>query len=473
MFFHILLLNKCIQKLVHKDLKKCQTFGKWTRDGGAYNGTGIRGEYYVLGTSYSGSIIDNVYFPVDSVPETTPEYWQFIEFEGAYESWNVDSKYQEQIEYMKNSKMLFDTIDYNTSTCNSYNLVEYNMSANSIGLNKARLNTCATWKTMGVISTRRINNNGAVRTAIFAIRPMAASADVKSKVICPDEVTLQSDEDELQIKVSFGASAINLNDYASEKHIKEIFASLKVNGNEVGNRCRAKSSDITSDYIITIDREKYKSGDTINLEIYSYLYTEFSVDGLMQDRINKNITINIEEKNEVPVKNFDIGHLQKDDKGLYISPLAKTNNTVDKSCGILEGGNVLACKLELDGKFSNIDNINVKIDDREVEHDILKSNEKNMVISINIPKDVYSSIAAWSSLRDIKGNYFNVDFCDVGMRLNEPHRLVIEYMCCGKKCCIDSMIDTIDSYDLNINHNIQDLIINKEEAGSKIRLNEW
>lgn len=467
--------QKMYSKTSTQRFKEVPDNGKWTKDGGAYKGYGTRGEFYVLGTSYSGSIIDNVYFPVDSVPETTPDKWEFIAFDGAYESWVDNNKYKsiEQVEYMKNSKMMFDTIDYKTGTCNSYNLVEYNMSAKSIGLNKARLNTCATWKTMGVISTKRRNNKGAIRTAIFAIKPMAASADIKSCVKSGDVIDLSEEEDEIEIKVSFGADAVNLNDYANEKHIKEIFSSLRINGEEVANISNSKTSSIKKDYIIVIDRNKYKDGDILNLEVNSYLYTEFTVDGLMQDKINKNITINIEDKKEVPVKDVSIRRLQKDNGEHFVSLLPITNSSIGKSIGIIEGGCNLACRLDLGTDISNIDNIQVRVDGQNLKTDLVKKDEKNIIIEFKIPKQTYSSIAGWSSLRDREGNYFKVDFSEIGKRLKEPHILEIIYDFKGIKNLITQRIDSIDDYEINMNYDIQNIVLNKNEISEKIRINEW
>ena len=41
---------------------KNSKYGYWTKNGGKYNGSGTRGEYYILGRSYSGALIYNYYF---------------------------------------------------------------------------------------------------------------------------------------------------------------------------------------------------------------------------------------------------------------------------------------------------------------------------------------------------------------------------------------------------------------------------
>lgn len=56
---------------------KIQNMAYGANGQGAYNGSGVRGEYNLLGRDYSGNIINNYYFPVDALPETTPENWWY------------------------------------------------------------------------------------------------------------------------------------------------------------------------------------------------------------------------------------------------------------------------------------------------------------------------------------------------------------------------------------------------------------
>ena len=56
---------------------------------------------------------------------------------------------------MKNSKLMFNDISSRSKADNPKYIKEYNITANKIGLSKARLDVAATWKTYGMISTRR------------------------------------------------------------------------------------------------------------------------------------------------------------------------------------------------------------------------------------------------------------------------------------------------------------------------------
>jgi hypothetical protein len=229
--------------------------GKWAKDG-------VTGEYDILGVDYSGGFVYNVYFPVDSIPESLPDKWNYIEIDGALSSWSDKSKYKykEQINYMKNSKLLFDSINYSTNTINPYNLVEYNITPSKIGLSKVRLNTAATWKTYGIVSINRINSNGQIRYATLAIKPIAASANIQSYIEAPSKVILDENNDEVELIIKFGSKATNLTEYAKVEHIKEISSSLSINGESVSLVKDGKKDCIEKSYKYKISREKFKDG---------------------------------------------------------------------------------------------------------------------------------------------------------------------------------------------------------------------
>ncbi|MEG2646246.1 MAG: hypothetical protein RSA08_04380 [Clostridia bacterium] len=456
--------------------KEVPNNGKWTKDGGAYNGSGIRGEYYVLGTNYSGGIIDNVYFPVDAVPETTPDNWNYVYSKDAYNSWQDGSKYKyiEQLDFMKNSKLLFDTIDYATGTCNSYNLIEYNITPISIGLEKVRLNTCSTWKTMGVVTTKRRNNKGKIRTAIFATKPMAASANIKSKINCLDEIKINSEDEYIYFKINFGSDAINLNNYANKKHIKEIVSSLRINGEEVSIVSDSKKENISKEVVFKIDRKKYKNLERLKVEVNSYLYTEFSVDGLMQDKIEKNITIKIDPKIEVPVKEAKISQLQKDDINYYVVPLMQTSiSKKENSEGILEGGTNLACKLKLNVNRNDIKDLKIYVDNKKSEFKNIGETKDIIKLEINLPLSIYSTIAGWDSLRKKEKNYFKIVFDDIGKRIKSPHTIEFIFNYLDKEYKYNLKFDTIDNLNANLNFEFKKLVLNKLDIEKKVKLNEW
>lgn len=449
--------------------------GKWTLGAGSYTNWGIRGEYDILGVDYSGNYIYNVYFPVDAIPETLPNNWRYITMVGALNSWSDTNKfkYKEQLEYMKNSNLLFDTINYANNTIDPYNLTEYNISANKIGLDKVTLNTCATWKTYGIVSVNRINNKGEVRYATLAVKPMAASADISSYIISNDKITLDENTDEVTFNINFGANAINLNNYAKKEHIKEIYSDIYINGNKVSEVCDTKTDTVSKTYTYKISRNEFKEGTyTLNISTNSYLYTEFSVDGLMRDSKNKNITIQVEKKKVVPIKKVDVKVLEKNNDIYYVRDLIETKVSKEAdSCGIVEKDKHIALNLEIGNIKLKRENIKVYIDDINLDYDVIKENEKNIILDVKIPNKINTSILSWESYRNNEQNYFNINFQNVGNRINSCNKLKILYVENGENYTEEILFDTMDSYKSNINFIFENGLIKTNYP--LIKLEEW
>lgn len=459
--------------------------GKWTENGGIYKGVGTRGEYYVLGTSYSGSLIDNVYFPVDTIPETTPEHWRYISFEGAYSSWFDTSKYKyiEQLDFMKNSNLLFDKLDYTNNTSDSYNLVEYNIKPLTIGLDKTKLNTASTWKTMGVVTAKRINNKGQIRNAIFATKPMAASAGIKSNLKSNSNFVIDENTDDINIDMNFGAQAINLNNAAKEKHIKEICSVIYIDGKEVSRISSSKTGSITKSISFKVSRKDFVnlSNKTIHLEVLSYLYTEFSVDGLMKDQVKKDITIQIKPKKivpVVPVKKLDLKILEKQNNDFFVLPFIKTNVSSSKnSSGIVETGRNIAVKLDLDYTLDNISKIELFLNKKKIEYEELVSldipEKKSKIIKFKLESDIQNTITSWNYLRDREKSYFKINFDEIGNRIKDPNILKIITTVNNKNYEKEILFDNIDDYELNMNYIFDKGVLNKEELNKTIKIEDW
>ena len=450
--------------------KEVPNLGKWTSGG-------KRGEYYLLGRGYSGNTIANVYFPVDGTPETTPDRWNYITINGALESWNDSSKYKysSQLEYMKNTNLLFDTIDYATNTCNSYNLVEYNISANRIGLDKAVLNTCSTWKTGGVITINRRKNNGEIRYATMATKPMAANADVKSTLNCSDNLVLGEKEDLKTINFKFGAEAINLTDYARPEHIKEIKSIIYIDGVKKGEISGSKTTKVDKNISYVVSRQNYKTPKkyVIHIKVVSYLYTEFSVDGLMQDTYEKDISLEVKEKLIVPINKNKINlYVQKkQNNNLVVSPLVQTNETKQASSkGFIEKGREVALKLSLNDGVTSLSDISVSINNKKVSSNILYKNNKAYIIGFNIDSKIETTLATWDSLRNSTKNYLNIDFNKIGNRIKNPIEIVVGFKVYGKEYKEKIFVDTVDDYMKNINFIFDKGVLNKESVNKTYTL---
>lgn len=464
---------KIMEKTNRQRFKNVEKDGKWTE-----NGTNLKGEYYILGTSYSGDLVTNVYFPVDFVAETTPDNWNFLYNEKALKSWNNVNNYKviEQLEYMKNSNIHFDEIDYNNGTCNSYNLIEYDINANKIGLDKVMLETCATWKTSGVLSVNRLTNEGKIRYATFIIKPMAASADIKSELFVKDNIFL--DKENNYFDISFGAKVINLNDYAKEEHIKKITSELYVNNKKIATVDCNKKATIKKNILYNILEEDFKENiKMLNIKVKSYLYTEFSADGLIKDEVEKNIILykeNLNKCDKEQSNNILVKKLEKINGEFFVSDLIKTKQT-DKSYseGIIESGRSLVVKIfDIKVNEKDIENLDVSINDKKIFYEIINVSLNDLVLKIKIDDNVVSStIATWKYLKDNNGDYFKIDFRDIGRRISNPNILKIDFI--KKEKIYETKFDTIDYFTYNMNYTFSQEITNKEEKFQKNRLEEW
>lgn len=142
--------------------------GLWTKNGGPWMGNGIRGEYWILGSNQEGREVHNHLFPVDIEPPTPPTVWRYAVIPDALDSWQDAEKYMDSVqrEYMLTQKL-------------TRNQVTYDMIVLSIGLDKARVENYATWKTKGSIYTERYDRENKKWAANFLIPAMAGDAELE------------------------------------------------------------------------------------------------------------------------------------------------------------------------------------------------------------------------------------------------------------------------------------------------------
>jgi len=451
---------------------KNSKYGMWTKNGGSYNGKGTRGEYYILGTSYSGSVIYNYYFPIDVLPVTTPDKWTFYTYPEAAASWKDKTKYiyEEQLEYMKNAKLMFNDISSRAKADNPKYIKEYNITANKIGLKKARLDTAATWKTNGIITTRR-KIGGVVYSQIYLVKPMAASANVKSGLEVSNEYVLKETEDELIIPINYLTEVINMTGYADKKHIKEIVSALYINGEKVDEISGSKIISVGNEYMLVITRDKFPPNKNYDVEIIvdGYMHTEFVVDGLMRNKVTKNIKVYVEPKLIIPVKQSNLRVLEKSTSDWVVRPLAQTYETSSESVGFTEAGKSIIVKLGLNVDKNDLKNIKVSIDNTYITkttHDT----DKDLVMSLKLPKDMHSTLYGKYSLREKLDSYFLISTNDIGTRKGEPHILKIEFECMGRDYEEIIKFDTLDTYLSNVNSKLSKTTLNDEEY---IKLEDW
>lgn len=461
------------EKILNNNLQRFKEvlgLGKWTRYNGKYIGIGERGEYYLLGKDYSGSVISNVFFPVDVAPESSPDKWNYIVTNGAYKSWQNSNKYKytSQLEYMKNTNILFDEIDFIQNKTNPYNLVEYNINANNIGLDKAMLEACSTWKTRGVITIRRLTPSNKIRSAIFSTKPIAANADIKSKIKAPDKTILDEKEENKSININVGTDVVNLNNYASKEQVKELVSTIYINDKEICKISGSKTINLDKNISFIVSRKDYLVSKTypIKITVKSYLYTEFSIDGLIQDEVTKTIYLEVKEKQVIPISNINLAILEKSNNVLVVSPLVQTKNTNEiGSLGLVESDKYLAIKIN-----KNIDNLDIilKLNNKNIEYEKIEANENVEILKIKID-NLKNTIKSWNFLREETKNYFTINFNDVGDRVKEPN--ILKVIANEKEKTIK--FDSIDKYTNNINYYFNDIVLNKEKLNTKLPVKNW
>ena len=452
---------------------------KEVKEKGKYVYNKKRGEFYILGTNYEGEYVYNVYFPVDIVPETLPNTWKFIYYPSFEKSWKCNYLFIEQLDYMKETNLLFDKIDLKNKICDSYNFVEYNISPIKYGLGKFRLNTLATWKTMGIISTRRIAEDGSIRESVFATKPMAASANIKSRVDVADRVDMSEDEDSINLDISYGCDVLNLSKYAKEYHIKNITSKIYINDRYIDSISGSKIAKLDKKIKFAISREEFEKklekeifkekSIILNVKVESYMYTEFLVDGLMYDSYCKEVLIKIAPKKLVPINSIDIKVLKKSKETLVVSPLVQTIDTnKNNSLGIVEKGRCIALILSLNLKGEYYKDFNVYVNDVKQNYEVIKKNNNSIILKLNVEDDYHISIATWNTLRNMCGSFLEMENKIVGSRLDNPNsiKIIVKLNVNDKTYEYMADVDVIDYYMDNINYEYFDNITNYEELNN-------
>lgn len=451
---------------------KNSNYGFWTKSGGSYKGSGTRGEYYVLGKSYSGALIYNYYFPMDVIPATTPDKWTFYSYPGAAESWKDTTKYKyaEQLEHMKNSKLMFNDISSRARADNPAYIREYNITPNRIGLSKARLDTAATWKTYGMVSTRRYIS-GVIYSQVYLVKPMAADAKSTSTLELENDYILKENRDELLIPIKYSTSVVNMTGYAKKEHIKEINTKLYIENKKVDEISGSKITSVGNEYMLVITRDDYPPNinHSVNISVNGYIHTEFAVDGLMQSNASKTINVYVEPKQKLPVKQSNLKVLEKDATDWVVRPLAQISNTETETLGFIEAGKTLAVKLELNIDKEKLNNIQVLFNDTPVKEFEIYNTTKDLALKVQIPKETKTTLYGIYSLRDELDNYFDISTNEIGTRKDKPHSLKIKFEVEGKEHIEEFLFDTLDSYISNVNS----IAKNAKNSKEYIRLKEW
>ena len=476
--------------------------GNWTKNGNAWNGRGVRGEYWVLGEDYSGIIIHNEIFPDDYNSGTSPLNWNYRVIKDADESWVDTTKYQYDIqrEYMLTQKL-------------SRFGITYDITALDIGLNKARVENYATWGSAGSIYTEKTANDNSIWVATFRVPPIAGEAKLNSIIELPngEEYTISKDEELIEIPVSFGAFVNSYSEYAKPEHVKIIESAFKVNGVVIDTCSGGNVFKISKDSILTIDKFAYGGQKKvyIELECDSFLSTVFVSDTLLYSSVKKIITINIEDEEEYIIEpskegtppailECEIRRITSDKKGRDI-PTYPYYSKRTKSYFVCAGQviqvdikvspNVNSVSFNLSGKESirKLDELTKKFewDDpksrgtktrystlselksayvfpKEMKLTKYREDYKVFTTVYVIPYETTPTLYTWNSLRKISKNAFSIDESKLFTRVDNPYSIVIRATSDNGTRTCSYVLDIADRWDELYNRDISDYVINRK-----------
>lgn len=443
--------------------------GRWTKNGGIWSGTGTRGEYWVLGYNISEDPIHNHKFPVDKEPPTSPIEWRYVYLPEAEGSWINSELYrrEEQKTYMLTTKL-------------TRNNVTYDLTALDIGLDRAKVENYATWKTEGNIYTRRYDINNQEWAANFIVPPMAGNAELKAELKLPDgdEYEILEDEDSIIIPIEYGCEVIKLTDFAKKEHVKEIASELVLDERKVDVTKESKETELRKMTQIIINKNDYpnQSSVEISLSCKSHLLTEFTVDGALTDVVTKKIYIEIAGVNEPSEqlnvkdenKNYEIDAvppiIDSVEIGRYTSSKTIPLNTARKT------GTEFICAghtLVINVKARNTDYITlefagdssiVTLDETTKRFEWVEPRERNVKTKYStlkelqnaykkrrtlfskeeientsyfeyryvIPYETKQTLNSWSTLRNKSGDAFNIEDGKLFSRIISPYEIVIK-----------------------------------------------
>lgn len=446
--------------------------GKLSDDGDIWNGEGVRGEYWILGENAVGKEVHNELFPDDYNSGISPVDWNYIEIIDAEESWLDIGAYHSDLqrEYMQKQKL-------------SRKGITYNLSVETLGISKARVENFATWKTAGSIYTENLREDGKRFAATFNIPPMAKDAEIRSKLQLDNGVnySILNEATSIKIPISYGAIIENLSEYVTKDDIKNIRAELLIDGIRVGVINDNEVLNIDDVFFLDVNKNEYENKAMIEILVKCNVLAEtyFGDDIPMYDSKEEVITIKLsEEKNMVEVKDInkrfesgdkpkiasieikrvstdknglekyvDLNIAQKTNKefvcaGQVIYIRVKTLNYTSSVTLEIEGDASISTFDKLTEKFEWIEPKERKIKTRFKTLSALKSSY-NMPIKLKLEKEssggvryfstVYvipygtkQTLNSWAKIREETRNAFEIDEEKIFERIENPYSFVFK-----------------------------------------------
>lgn len=454
------------------------------------------GEYSILGYSLTGTVVNNELFPDDYTSGKSPEEWEYIIIEDALSSWNDTEKYQtkEQQEYMLTQKL-------------SRNGIIYNLTAQDIGLDRARLEAYASWKTAGSIFTLKYDDKGILWGATFTVPPMAANAKLNARLdfVNGTAYTINKDSNILEIPFIYGAEVTGLNEYTKPEHVKSLTTQIEVQYELYDKINAEKVTSIIKDNKLIIDKSKY--GNLNNIEVVvkntSILETYFSEAPLV-DIKETILNINLADE-EVYIKvqdvnrtnNVDVPRPQITSINLYRKSIksydtktslliARKTNTSFICAGqilvveakVLNDPTSVRFYIEGDSKIQKLDDLTKKF----IYDEPKKRGEKLIYSSVNelrksyqlplnmkkqngvyyleyiIPYETKQSLHSWNTLRDENKNALTIDKKKMFNRITSPYQIKIIAKNAGGTVTKSVSLDVFERWDTIYNRDLSEYV---------------
>jgi hypothetical protein len=238
---------------------------------------------------------------------------------------------------------------------------------------------------------------------------------------------------------------------------------------------------VGNEYMLKVTRKRFPPNKTysVKIKVNGYLHTEFALDGLLQDQIEKTIRIRVEEKRIIVVKSNEIQTLSKITDKWVVRPLAQTYEEVQQTSnvGFIEAGRYVALKFDLNVSRSKITDTKLYIDSKEIKDKVIYNNinirTNIFAISFKVPDKLSTTLYGWYSLRKMTGNYFKVNPLDILSRKNTAHILKLKYKYKGKDYEETLKFDTLDNYMMNLNEALKVGVANINSLKEKRDLKDW
>jgi len=471
--------------------------GKWINES-----TGEKGEYRILGFSVTGTVVNNELFPDDYTSGTSPEEWNYIPIGDALSSWNDTEKYQtkEQLQYMLTQKW-------------NRNGNVYQLTAQSVGLEKARLEAYATWKTAGSIFTLKKDIVGNIWEATFRIPPMAADANLIANLdfINGEKYQFEEGQEELEIPIRFGAEVTNLGEYAHATDIQSISAKLEVENNLTDQIQSENITMISKENKLIIHQSDYPNTNKVVLTIKntSVLETCFHSEAPMVSIKEKTIEIvlnnQIEEDEGINIQVQDVNSRNDNDvprpsitgfklyrktitnsKQKLNLMIAKKTNTQLICAGqilvveaqVANNPQIVTFSIEGNSKIQTLDDLTKKF----VYEEPRARGEKGIYSSFNelkasyqlprvmqnengvyrieyiIPYGTKQTLHSWNTLRALTNNALEIDKTKLFSRISNPYVVKIYAKNSGGSITRSIDLDVFERWDTIYNRDLSEYV---------------